>query len=69
MQNHHTDGCASAVMEIINEVILEINPYAFLYKSMMKKYNEECAAAAQEGREPDRVQMHFLSGRVIIRVV
>ena len=49
-------------MEIINEVIVEINPYAFLYKSMMEKYNEECAAAALAGRNPDRIQMHFLSG-------
>ena len=63
LQNHHTDGCTSAVMEIINEVILEINPYCVLYKSMMEKYNEECRTAALQGRPPDRVQMHFLSGR------
>ena len=28
MQNHHTEGCTPAVMEIINELILRINPYA-----------------------------------------
>ena len=49
-------------MEIINQVILEINPYALLYKTMMEKYNEKCETAALAGRIPDQVQMHFLSG-------
>ena len=30
---------------------------------MMDKYNLECRTAALQGRPPDRVQMHFLSGR------
>ena len=62
LQNHHTDGCTTEVMEIISRVIYEMNPYAKLYKSMAEKYNEEREHARSEGREVDQVMMHLLKG-------
>ena len=59
LQNHYTDGCISEVMETINQVINNINPYVILYKDMLQKYNEERESAALAGRDPAVVQMHF----------
>ena len=62
MENHHTDGCLSEVMEVISSVLDAINPYAHLYKSMAQKYNEERDLAASAGREPSEVRLFLRTG-------
>jgi hypothetical protein len=63
LHNQANAGCERWLMVALDSILCEVNPYAFLYKSMRQVFEEEQQNRVSENREQLAVAMIFHSDK------
>ena len=62
MEQPGNDCCIHELMQLLQAIISQENPYAFAFKNMAEVEDEEICQAALGGRPPSVVKMSLLEG-------
>nr|XP_047134531.1 uncharacterized protein LOC124812248 isoform X1 [Hydra vulgaris] len=66
MEQPGNDGCIHELMQLLQTLINQENPFALAFKNMAEVEDEEIRQAALEGRPTSVVRMSLLEGHVFI---